>query len=260
MLEQFRNHLVARRRSPHTIRLRLVYLRLLQTNAPLHEVTPQILEDIIATHDEWKPETVNAAICSWRMYYKWALRNGHAMSDPTEDLELVHVPRVVKVLADDHRVRAAVATASLIDRAMLRLGRECALRRAEIATLRITDRRGEWLHVTGKGGRVRTLHIEPDLLSDLTALEQTTDEFYFQGNSDGHVAPSTVYQRVRRLTGTPTHALRRTALTVVYRESGFNIRLAQDFAGHANPNTTMIYLDVTADDRAEAGRLAALAA
>lgn len=261
MLDQFENHLHARRRSPNTIRLRLVYVRQLAAVSPLMEVTPSILEDVIASHPQWKPETVNAAISSWRVFFKWAVRYGHVVVDPTEFLEPAYVPRVVKVLADDVTINAALDRAPLRDRVILRLGRELGLRRTEIATLRVVDRSGEWLRITGKGGRVRELHMQPGLLAELLELEATeATEFYFPGNQDGHIGASTVYRRVMDMIGTPTHSLRRTALTVVYRRSGNDIRMAQEFAGHANPSTTAVYLNVTPEDRVEAGRLAALAA
>lgn len=257
MLDLFTAHLTAKRRSPNTIRLRLVYLRHLETVCPLTEVTPAILETIIAAHPDWKPETVNAAISTWRVFYKWAIRYGHLTDDPTEDLELVYVPRVVKVLSDDTKVRAAVEHGTLAERVMLRLGRECGLRRTEIATLHTSNRVGEWLRVTGKGGRTRTLHLEPDLAADLNRL--ATEGYYFPGHHDGHIAPATVYRTIHRLIQTGPHSLRRSAITAVFNGSR-DIRLAQEFAGHADPGMTAIYIDVTTDDRIRAGVLARIAA
>lgn len=257
MLEMFATHLTAKRRSPNTIRLRLCYLRTLEQSCPLTEVTPSVLESIIAAHPDWKPETVNAAVSSWRVFFKWAIRYGHLDTDPSEDLELVYVPRVVKVLSDDRKVRAAVKTATLNQRVMLRLGRECGLRRNEIATLHTSDRTGEWLRVTGKSGRTRTLHLEPDLAADLGQLAR--DGYYFPGHVDGHIAAATVYKTVRRLINTGPHSLRRSAITAVFNGSR-DIRLAQEFAGHADPAMTAVYIDVTADDRVRAGQLARIAA
>lgn len=257
MLEKFQTHLSAKRRSPNTIRLRLCYIRMLERACPLAEVTPTVLESIITAHSQWAPETVNAAVSSWRVFYKWATRNGHLDVDPTEDLELVYVPRVVKVLSDDMKVRAAVEGGTLAERVMLRLGRECGLRRAEIASLHTSNRTGGWIRVTGKGGRTRTLHLEPDLAADLEKLAR--EGFYFPGRDNGHVPPATVYRTVRRLIETGPHSLRRSAITAVFNGS-HDIRLAQEFAGHADPAMTAVYIDVTTDDRVRAGRLARVAA
>lgn len=273
MLDQFVDYLYARRRSPNTIRLRLVYLRQLAGRHPdLATVTLSDLEAIIAEHrHDWKPETVNAAISSWRVFYRWAFRRRMIDEDPTEYLETAYVPRVVKVVADDGRIRTALTTASLETFAMLLLGREGGLRRSEIATLRTEHREEWWLRVTGKGQRVRMISIggEPDadgiqhggpLSAALDALETLHGPgYYFQGEDDGHIAPDTVYRRVRNAIGTGTHSLRRGAITAVYEGSGGDIRLAQEFAGHADPKTTAGYVNVEAGKLVSAGGFASIA-
>lgn len=263
MIEEFREHLIARRRSPNTIRLRLVYLRQLNDIAPLNTITPQQIEQLLAAHrDDWKPETVNAAISSWRVYYRWATRNGHRTDDPTADIELAYVPHVVKTLADDSRINDALITASTRNRAIMLLGRELGLRRTEIATLRKSDREGTTLRVTGKGGRTRRLPVtSKTLVEALTELEATVPgEFYFQGRSDGHISPSQVWQIVTTLIDSPTHSLRRKCLTEVYEGTGYDLRAAQEFAGHADPNTTAIYIDIPDKRMVAAARAARLAA
>lgn len=260
MLSQFHTHLVSRRRSPATIRVRMVYLRLLSERHQLDAVTATDLEEILASKEHWKPETVNSAIATWNVFYKWALRLGHVSVNPAEDLERAYVPRVVKALADDSRIQDALRDADPIDRGILLLGREAGLRRAEIATLRIEHRHGDWLHVTGKGGRWRRIHLTPGLRDALDALTYGPAGYYFPGHQDGHLAVEAVARRVRKLIGTSTHSLRRGALTAVYRNSGGNIRMAQEFAGHARVDTTAIYIQINENDLMEAGGHAALAA
>ena len=139
---------------------------------------------------------------------------------------------------------------------MLRLGAEGGLRVAEIAGLRTADRDGEWLTVTGKGGTIRTVHLEDELLEVLRTLEVTTARwgFYFPGRVHEPVAPSTVWRHVRALTGLNTHALRHRAGTSVYRNTGFDLRLAQEFLGHASPTTTAIYVHVDREDMSRASQ------
>lgn len=258
MLNDFRTHLESRRRSPNTIRIRMVYLRQLTDRHDISEVDTSDLEAILISHPEWKPETVNACISSWSSFFKWAVRTGRLTTDPTLELDLMYVPREVKTLADDERIRDALEHATPHERAMLILGREGALRRSEIAKLHRSNRSGDWLHISGKGGRVRRVHLTPDMAAALNALDG--DGYYFPGRWTGHIAPDTVTNTVRRLVGTPAHSLRRSALTAVYKRSGSNLRLTQEFAGHANPNTTAIYVQVNEDDMIEAGGYASLAA
>ena len=263
MLNNFVEYLHARRRSPATIRVRLVYLnQLAEAHPDLSTVQLIDLETIIAAHrHNWKPETVNAAISSWRVFYKWAHRRGLVDHDPTEFLELVYVPKKVKRLADDNAIRAALPTATLRDQAMLLLGREAGLRRTEIATLHTEHRHGTWLHVTGKGDRTRKVKAGPTLLDVLLHLEHAQGPGYYFPSTrrEGHIAPESVYRTVVRNIGTSTHSLRRSALTNVYRNSGKDIRLTQMFAGHANPATTADYIDVEDDDLARAADYASIA-
>jgi integrase/recombinase XerC len=257
MLSAFQDHLIARRRSANTIRLRMVYLRLLARH-DLATITTQDLEGLLISHPEWKPETINACIASWSVFFKWAIRNGRLTNNPTEDLERAYVIKRVKQLADDERIRVALETASPRDRAILLLGREGGLRRAEIAALHRDNRAGDWLNFHGKGGRLRRVHIEPTTAAALDAIEG--DGYYFPGDGRAHISPDTVYRIVRRNIGTATHSLRRSAITAVYRGSGGDIRMAQEFADHASPNTTAIYIDISDDDMIRAGGYASLAA
>lgn len=261
MLDQFRDYLTARRRSPETIRIRMTYLRQLAASCDLGSATLAELEAFIHAHGEWKPETINAAVTSIRVFYKWAHRRDLVAADPTEYLELVYVPKRVRTLADDETLKAVLPGLNDREEAIIRLGREAGLRRAEIASLHSSNREGNWLTVTGKGSRTRRLHITGALLAVLIRLETTQGEgFYFPGRGIPHVRPEYVYRTVLRLTGTPTHALRRRAATSVYRKTGKDIRATQEFLGHSSPTITAIYVDVTDDTLMLAGEAATLAA
>jgi integrase len=258
MLEAFETHLVARRRSPNTIRIRMIYLRQLAARHELSEATTRDLESFLVSHPEWKPETVNCAIASWSVFYKWAIRSDVLTNDPTYYLERAQVIRQVKVLADDDLIRSALEVATPRERAILLLGREGGLRRLEIASLHRKDRAGDWLTIVGKGRRVRRIHLTPDMVVALDAIE--SDGYYFPGRGAPHISVTSVYRVTMTLIGTAPHSLRRSALTAVYRRSGNNIRMAQEFAGHASPNTTAGYIQVNEADLISAGGFASLAA
>lgn len=258
MLEEFEAHLRARRRSPNTIRIRMIYLRQLNAHTPLENVTIEDMEALLAGHPEWSTETVTSAISSWAVFYKWAVRRGRVAEDPTIDLERPRRFRTVKTLADDDRIREAIDKASPRDRAILLLGREGGLRRNEIASLHRNDRHGDWLVVVGKGQRQRKVRLTPRLAAALDALEGSG--FYFPGRGVPHISVTTVYKITVSHIGTAPHSLRRSAITAVYRNSGGDIRMAQEFAGHASPATTAIYVPVTDSDLILAGGYASLAA
>lgn len=260
MITDFHQHLLARRRSINTIKIRLVYVRQLADRHDLATVTLADMDALLASHPEWKPETMNAAIASWRVFYRWAHRAGKIAADPTEWLERVPVPRTPQALADDNVIRIALGRAAQREQAMLLLGRECGLRRNEIATLRVANREGDWLTVTGKGNRTRRLHIGAVLRAALERLEHPQlSPFYFPGTMDGHVTPKRVGLSVMQLIGTSTHSMRRRAITNLWADTG-DLHLAQVFAGHANPNTTAGYIYVSDNDMLRAGTHTQLAA
>lgn len=62
-----------------------------------------------------------------------------------------------------------------------------------------------------------------------------------------HVDPNTVGTRIRRAVGNP-HSLRHRAATSVYRGTGNNIRVTQEFLGHASPAMTARYVHVNSHD------------
>ena len=245
----------------NTVKLRMQYLNKFSETGDLRTATAGDLDNFIADHPAWKPETVNAVVSTFKVFYGWALKAGKVDQDPTLFLQRVYVPRVVKVLANDAAIRNALDPEAISDNAIILLGREAGLRRSEIATLRTEHRDGAWLNVTGKGNRTRRLHIGGQLLQALEMLETLNGTgYYFPGNRDGHMPEEVIYRKVKRLVGTPPHSLRRRAITSVFQNSGNNIRLAQEFAGHSSPTITAIYIDVNDEDMKAAGGFAQLAA
>jgi integrase len=253
---------LARRVSPATVSIRTYWLRRLTAVVDPLTATEDDLWDFIEADPTWTPNTRATVIASLRVFYGWAHKRGLVVENPAAEIVRPPVPRTVSRIAEDAVLLDALARATTPQRAMLRLGAECGLRRGEIAGLRIDDRRGDWLAVRGKGGKVRPLRMSPELAAVLDLLERTTmrDGYYFPGLHGGHVDGATIWKHVRDLTGMNTHALRHRAGTTVFRKTGNNIRVAQEFLGHASPSTTAIYLHVELDDLSQASEAARLAA
>jgi len=138
------------------------------------------------------------------------------------------------------------------------LGLYAGLRRAEIATLRFDNVRGDWLVFVGKMDVTREVPIHPVLAGRLDARRQRAKSpFVFPGDVAGHVNPTTVWTWSRRLgleaLGVPvsTHILRHTAIATL-NDRTRDLRAAQHFAGHASPETTVIYTRVSRDRLIEA--------
>jgi site-specific recombinase XerD len=221
MIEQYVQHMIRRRRSPNTIRLRLFYLRKFKAwfGKNLAAAQHDDFESYIFADREWSENTQQTATASLRSFYGWAWREGLITQNPARDLPSIKVHRRTPRIASETAIRDAIQCDSLADRAMVMLGAECGLRVSEIANLNIKDRDGEWLHVIGKGNNMRTLHMTPELCEMLDTIEATTMRHghYFPGRSGIYpMHPSTVWRHITVILKSNPHSLRRRAGTVVY--------------------------------------------
>ncbi|MBT1675996.1 tyrosine-type recombinase/integrase [Curtobacterium aurantiacum] len=253
---------LGRRYSPATVSTRTYWLRRLSAVVDPLTATEDDLWDFLDADASWTPNTRATVVASFRTFYRWAARQGLVSVNPTEDMSRPPVPRTAARIASTDVLVRALDEATPSERVMLLLGAECGLRASEIAGLHVDDRRGEWLAVRGKGGKLRHLHTSPELAAALDVLErdQVRAGYYFPGPRAPHVEPATIWRHVRNLTGLNTHALRHRAGTTVYRGTGNNLRVAQEFLGHAKPTTTAIYLHVELDDLERASAATRLAA
>jgi integrase/recombinase XerC len=144
------------------------------------------------------------------------------------------------------------------------LGLLLGLRRFEIAKLRFADFSDGWVRFVGKGQLEAALPV-PDLIMRAVAGLPHESGFLFPGQSGGHSDPATVWGWVRALAreagigDVSTHRLRHTCLTVANDTTG-DLRAVQEFARHADPDTTAGYTRVTRDRLSSIGHavLAAL--
>lgn len=257
LLDDFIDYLTRRRRAPVTIRKRRAVVARLLTEIDPYLVTTFELDEWV--HGHWTAdESVNAAISGLRGFFRWMHMSGRRQDNPALELDTVFVERRPARIAADESILAGIASADLATQVMIRLGAECGLRRHEIAKVHQSDiEGGEWLHVIGKNGKHRVVHIEPEL-RDL--IGQLGPGFLFPGGSNGHLHGNTVYERIRRAVGANPHALRHRAGTVVYEGTGHDLRCTQEFLGHSSPITTSRYVHVTRRDLVRASAAARLAA
>jgi integrase/recombinase XerC len=131
------------------------------------------------------------------------------------------------------------------------LGLYAGLRREEIAKLRFDEIRDGWLRFVGKGDITRDVPVHPELAGRLERRRAASvSPFVFPGDVDGHVNPTTVWTWTRRLgriaidVAVPPHVLRHTAIATM-NDITRDLRAAQHFAGHASPETTVIYTRVS---------------
>ena len=141
------------------------------------------------------------------------------------------------------------------DLAMIETGRLSGLRVSELCSLKIEhlDLDGQVLPVLrGKGGKDRNLPIADKLLAALSPwIGERKTGFLFSGPREKKLSPRTFQVRLDKLARRAgilkrvhPHQLRHTFATSYLRIAGNSIRDLQQLLGHANLQTTAVYLHV----------------
>ena len=227
------------------------------------------------------PASVNKALAALRGVLREAWRLGLLSAEDlarATDLQPVHGSRPLRGRALEPNEVAALfcccmgdsSPAGSRDAVVLALGLAAGLRRAEIASLDLSDVKldREVVRVHGKGNKVREVPIKGGTLEAIRAwLGHRGSEpgpLLCPVNKSARVvlkqlAPQAILRvcekrgREAGLAGFVAHDLRRTYISALL-DRGVDLSLASELAGHTSPNTTKKY-----DRRSERAKHAAAA-
>lgn len=245
LLNEYAQHLRARNLAPRTIHLRLTHARALAQIPP--PTTTELEQWTNPPRSSYAAETIKSRRASARSFFSWLHATGKRPDDPSAALAAVNVPKTLpRVIPDSDFAKALLATTGAT-RAAILLARYACLRLNEIATLKTTDRHGDFLLVRGKGGKERIVYLAPDLLHALNELEREQGPgYYFPGRFAGHVHKDALHKIIKRVTGWNPHALRHAGATTAYRRTK-DLRAVQMMLGHSSIKTTERYLHINDD-------------
>jgi len=217
--------------------------------------------------------TIRRRLAALSSLYKHLVRHGHAARNPVGEVERPAINRdegstFAFAKAEARKMLdmpAEDTVAGLRDRAILSVGLQVGLRRAEIAALKVSDlhqNRGyDSLKVMRKGGRRDALAINPQTAARLRAY---IDAAGHAADSDGpmfrplrhngkqdaerrHMDPDAIDRVVRKYAtalgldrGYSAHSMRATFITTAL-ENGAQLEDVQKAAGHRDPSTTKLY-------------------
>ena len=238
-LEDYIAHMRAAGAPETTIRTRRVQIRrcLAAIGKPAADIG---LEDLIGylAAQAWKPETRKAARSALRGFFTWAEDTGRIAANPSTKLPGIHIPQGQPRPTPTDIFTRALAGASDRDRLMLMLAAYAGLRRSEISRVHADDLIGDELRIIGKGGKVRTLPMQVDLLEALGGRRG----YIFPGRDDGHLSPDAVGRRLKQLLGPgwSGHTLRHRFATRAYA-AGADFLAVRDLLGHTSVATTQRY-------------------
>ena len=216
--------------------------------------------------------TVRRRLSALSSLFKHLVRHGAVSRNPVVDVTRPVINREEGSTAAFSKAQARQlldapsldTVAGLRDRAILSVGLQVGLRRAEIAALAVGDlhqNRGfDSLRVTRKGGRREALAINPQAATRIRAYlaqaghAEDHDGPMFRASrparSDQPAAwldPDTIDRVLRRHAaaiglgrGYSTHSMRATFITTAL-ENGAQLEDVQKAAGHRDPSTTKLY-------------------
>lgn len=237
--------LKGQRQSAGTIKLRNYHLRRLAhlTGLAPSDITPEDIS-IVLGNDEWSKETARSYNGTFTGFYEWLVTSGRLDADPTKNLpsisSVVGRPRP----ASESDVRYALDRSNDRVRLMLLLGAYQGLRCREIAlvhTTHLTDGvDGPYLLVNGKGDKLRTIPVLPEIASE---IRRRPEGWLFPGLINGHLSAAYVSKLISWALpdGVTAHMLRHRFASKAYLATGHDIRAVQELLGHSSVQTTQIY-------------------
>ncbi len=236
----------------------------------------QLAEQRTAKGEPYSPATQRTYLALVQRFFRYLVRAGVILQDPTLDLMLPSWRRLPRAVLNEGQARRLVAAPSSWtplgkrDRAILETLYGCALRVSECERLDLGDldlAKGEILVRDGKGKKDRLVPVvgravvalgiylaegRPELVRDpreravfLSRHGRRLGIQVIQNLVRSHARAAGIEVRVS------PHTLRHGCATHLL-QGGANIREVQQLLGHASVETTALYTKVTATDLARA--------
>ncbi|MFL6662429.1 MAG: tyrosine recombinase XerC [Rhizobacter sp.] len=219
------------------------------------------------------PRSIALVLSAWRGLYRWLGRDGLVAANPVDGVRAPKAGRPLpKALSVDHAVALADAqpdddttspALAARDHCIVELLYGCGLRVGELVGLDVgasaaaagwVDAPDATVHVTGKGGKRRSVPVGPPALQALAAwlaqrstLAAPNEAALLVSRRGTRLTASQVRSRLARralVAGLPTHVhphmLRHSFASHLLQSSG-DLRAVQELLGHANITTTQVY-------------------
>ena len=224
------------------------------------------------TVEKAAPATINQRLVALSCFFTWAVRQGLAQEDPTQDVNSIRLhqrqPQGLSKRDLRRLLRAVHASGNVRDIAMLEVLGGTGLRVGELLALQMGDveigeRSGKLTVRQGKHGGFREIPLTRDVRH---ALEAYLEEHREKDNPEAGLWIGTrgplsnrssvvrildKYAYLAQIEPVKPHALRHTFATRYLEANPDDLRGLAALLGHANLNTVMIYTEPGIDDLAE---------
>lgn len=251
----------------------------------VEDLSPQNVKRALATlaRNEYAPATRGRMLAALRGFCRWLVINGHLETDPTVYLGNPAIPKKLPAAFLPSELEAIVATVSqpdksgrfpwpARDRALVAVLAGAGLRASECVGLKVFDLVRDdppLLKVTGKGSKQRRIPVPVEVVEAIDEyLEERRERLGDYSPSDPllvrhngkdfsrealnyHVYRWLLRAGVHKPEGEAAHAFRHTYAKGLV-SNGVPLSSVQALLGHANLNTTQIYLRMTGAELADA--------
>jgi len=222
----------------------------------------------LAGKRRYQPAAVRRKLVALRRFYRYLTVEGRRSDDPTVGVDSPKLPKRLPVVLDEDAVARLLRTPPpaghtdfqrLRDRAILEVLYASGVRRAEVATLDLTDvdLKRRIMRVTGKGNKQRTVLINAAAADAMRAYlahrPRTNDEAFFVGRRGTRLGVRSIWDIVKtfeRLSGLKLHAsphVLRHSFATHLLENGADIMTIKELLGHESLATTQIYTNVSVE-------------
>ncbi len=242
------------------------------TSEVLEEYRQDIAFSLTAKGTPISHRTQSKRLGTVKGFTRYLKEQDYIISDPGKRIRLPKCPKTLpRVIMDKKDIKKILnapdiqTNSGYRNRIILELLYDTAIRRLEVATIKIADLdlNSGYIHVRGKGNKDRVVPVSKRVCDLLTSYTKFVRPSFIHSKDTGHlilnrwgnpIDPIGIWAIVKRcavLAGikknVTTHTFRHTCATHMLR-NGAPIRHLQEMLGHESLNSTQIYTRVTIND------------
>lgn len=200
------------------------------------------------------PTTMNRYLSTLSSFYRFLVSQQVIETNPILGVDRPRIKdRELLYLKHTDVITLLNAIEDARDRLLIRTIYATGVRVSELCGIMIEhiDFEEETIRIRGKGGKIRTVFIDPETLAAITSFTGgRTNGPLFQGRSGAPLSPRSVQHIFSKYApaGITPHKIRHSYASELYRRSK-NLRVVQENLGHSSIQTTEVYLHTDLEER-----------
>lgn len=221
------------------------------------QVEPVMMNDFLTYMNSvraYKPKTLHRMMSTISPFYRFLSTQGEISTNPMLGIQRPRIKeQELRYLKHSQVIRLIDSIPDERDKLIVRTIYATGVRVSELSNINIEDIDFEehTIRVKGKGGKIRTVFIDPETLREMDPfIGKRIEGPLFVGQLGHHISPRAVQQIFKKYAppGITPHKIRHSYASELYRRSK-NLRVVQENLGHSSIKTTEIYLHTDLDER-----------